>query len=61
MSAFGLAEPSEMRPVRCGAKRAPGSALACEMAALHRYGYPLLAGFHSARDRAGRWHFWSAA
>jgi len=49
------------RPVlACGAKRSAGSSLRCEMAALHRYGYPLLAHFHSARDRAGHWHFWKA-
>lgn len=47
-----LAEPHERRPVLCGARRRPGGVLTCTMPALH------LLGFHSAQDRAWRWHFW---
>lgn len=55
-----LATSAEQYVIRCSARRRPRGTLMCEMPALHRYGYPLLADFHSGRDRAGRWHFWKA-
>jgi hypothetical protein len=58
VNTFRRSQAVESGLIPCHARRWPHGKLRCEMAALHMYGYPLLSGFHAARDRAGRWHFW---